>query len=75
MKTGFPGICAAMHPYIRQALKRRIERILGDPYHNTEFLGDATGKLNLAGCRSARVDRNFRIIFVVCEECRNIRDC
>lgn len=60
---------------IRQSVKRRIERILDNPYHNTEFLGDASGKLNLTGCRSARVDRNFRIIFVVCEECRNIQDC
>lgn len=60
---------------IRQSVKRRIERILDNPYHNTEFLGDVSGKLNLAGCRTARIDRNFRIIFVICEECRNIRDC
>ncbi len=60
---------------IRQPIKRRIDRILTDPYHNTEFLSDASGKLNLIGCRSARVDRNFRIIFVICEECRNIQEC
>jgi hypothetical protein len=29
----------------------------------------------LRGCRSARVDRNFRVIYVVCEECRRISDC
>lgn len=60
---------------IRQQIKRRIDRVLTAPYHNTEFLGDASGKLNLVGCRSARVDRNFRIVFVVCEECRNIQEC
>ncbi|RLC14435.1 MAG: hypothetical protein DRI57_14445 [Deltaproteobacteria bacterium] len=31
--------------------------------------------LNLLGCRSARIDRNFRIIFVICEECRYIPEC
>lgn len=60
---------------IRQQIKRRIDRVLTAPYHNTEFLGDASGKLNLIGCRSARVDRNFRIVFVVCEECRSIQEC
>jgi len=28
---------------IRQRIKRRIERILSDPYTNTELLGDASG--------------------------------
>ena len=60
---------------MRQPIKRRVDRVLADPYHNTERLGDASGKLNLIGCRSARVDRNFRIIFVICEECRNIQEC
>jgi len=60
---------------IRQNIKRRVERLLSNPYQNTEALNDASGKLNLQGCRSARVDRNFRIIFVICEECRNIPEC
>ncbi len=60
---------------IRQNIKRRVERIRTDPYQNTEALIDVSGKLNLRGCRSARVDRNFRIIFVICEECRNIPEC
>ncbi len=60
---------------LRQRIKRRIERTLSDPYANTELLGDVSGKLNLRGCRSARIDRNFRIIFVICEECRNIPKC
>lgn len=60
---------------IRQAIKRRVDRVLKDPYHNTEFLGDPSGRLNLVGVRSARVDMNFRIIFVICEECRSIKEC
>jgi mRNA-degrading endonuclease RelE of RelBE toxin-antitoxin system len=49
--------------------------VIEDPYAQTEFLGDVSGKLNLKGCRSARIDRNFRIIFVICEECRRIPRC
>jgi len=66
-----------LHRYssMRQGIKSRVERVLTDPYYNTEFLDDATGKLNLLGCRGARVDRNFRIIFVICEECRDIPEC
>jgi len=60
---------------IRKNIKRHVERALSDPYQNTESLTDASGKLNLRGVRSARVDRNFRIIFVICEECRNIPEC
>ncbi|MEA3361529.1 MAG: hypothetical protein U9R17_19270 [Thermodesulfobacteriota bacterium] len=60
---------------IRQNIKRRVEKVLSDPYQNTEDLVDFSGKLNLRGCRSARIDRNFRIIFVICEECRYIPEC
>ena len=60
---------------LRKSIKRCVDRILSDPYHNTEFLGDVSGKLNLVGCRSIRVDRNFRIVFVICEECRSIPKC
>ena len=59
----------------KDRIRRRTERILDNPYNNTETLVDASGKLNLVGCRSARVDRNFRIIFVICEECRNYPEC
>jgi mRNA-degrading endonuclease RelE of RelBE toxin-antitoxin system len=64
-----------LYSAMRKQTKRRVERILANPYKNTEFLGDVSGKLNLRGCRSARVDRNFRIIYVVCEECRRVREC
>ena len=66
-----------LHKYssIKKSAKNKINRVLEDPYHNTEFLGDHKGKLNLIGCRSVRIDRNFRIIFVICEECRDIQNC
>jgi mRNA-degrading endonuclease RelE of RelBE toxin-antitoxin system len=60
---------------MRQQIKRRVERILANPYVNTELLGGTGSQLNLRGCRSARVDRNFRIIFVICEECRRVPAC
>jgi len=60
---------------LQNRIKRRCEQVMSDPYTNTEFLGDVSGKLNLVGCRSIHIDRNFRIIFVVCEECRHIPKC
>jgi Txe/YoeB family toxin of Txe-Axe toxin-antitoxin module len=60
---------------LRKQIKRRVNRVLADPYANTEALADASGKLNLRGCRSARINRNFRIVFVICEECRTIPEC
>jgi mRNA-degrading endonuclease RelE of RelBE toxin-antitoxin system len=56
----------------RKQIKQKVERILKNPYRNTEFLADVNGKLNLIGCRSIRINRNFRVIFVICEECRYI---
>jgi len=60
---------------MRQKIQRRAKRVLADPYVSTETLDDTSGKLDLRGCRSARVDRNFRIIFVICEECRRAPEC
>ena len=60
---------------LRERIKRCVEKVCQSPYTNTEFLGDVTGKLNLRGCRSMRVNRNFRVIFVICEECRRIAKC
>jgi hypothetical protein len=60
---------------LEKRIKRRVERILANPYLNTEPLDDESGELNLIGCRSARIDRNFRMIFVICEECRHIPEC
>lgn len=60
---------------IRRRIDNKLARILADPYQNTEVLADRSGRRNLRGCRSAPVGRNFRIIFVICEECRRIPDC
>lgn len=60
---------------LRKQIKSCVEKVCQSPYTNTEFLGDISGKLNLRGCRSRRVNRNFRVIFVTCEECRRIASC
>lgn len=65
----------ARYGSLRRQIRRCTERVLEAPYTQTEFLGDVSGKLNLKGCRSARIDRNFRLIFVICEECRHIPQC
>ena len=62
----------ARYSNLRQRIRRRVEQIRGDPYASTERLGRVADGLDLRGCRSARVDRNFRLIFVVCDECRHI---
>ncbi|EKD28866.1 MAG: hypothetical protein ACD_79C00182G0011 [uncultured bacterium] len=56
---------------IKEQAKKKIDRIISNPYHNTEPLQDKSHKRNgqnLLGFRSCRIDRNFRIIFVICEE-------
>ncbi len=45
------------------------------PYRGTERLGKRAGGPDLRGCRSVRVTRNFRIVFVICEECRRVPEC
>ena len=59
---------------LRRRIQRRVDQILADPYRGTERLGRAGG-LDLRGCRSAHVTRNFRILFVICEECRQVPEC
>ena len=59
---------------LRKRIKSSVERVISAPY-NSKILGDISGKLNLRGCRSVRIDRNFRIVFVICEECRHIPQC
>jgi mRNA-degrading endonuclease RelE of RelBE toxin-antitoxin system len=51
-----------------------VAQVIADPYAGTERLGKK-GKLNLKGCRSAHVGMNFRIIFVICDECRKEPEC
>jgi len=54
---------------LRKQITRKVNAILENPFHNTELL--MKRKIDLRGKRSARVTRNFRIIFAVCEECLN----
>jgi len=60
---------------LKKQIRRGVERVIADPYFHTESLSDKNGILNLKGCRSFRVDRNFRIVFVICEECIHIPQC
>ena len=60
---------------MRKQIQRHVDQVLDDPYRNTERLGRIPGGLDLRGCRSIRVTRSFRIIFVVCEECRRAPAC
>ncbi len=60
---------------LQKHIQRHVDQILDDPYTGTERLGRIPGKQHLRGCRSIRVTRNFRIIFVVCEECRRAPAC
>lgn len=60
---------------LKDRIRKKAEKLLENPYYNTEALADDRRKLNLSGCRSARIDRNFRIIFVICEECRAVPYC
>ena len=48
---------------IRRQIRRKISRVLQDPYAGTERLGKVSGGKDLRGCRSIRVTRNFRVIF------------
>ena len=60
---------------LRKRIKDKIAEILEAPYNRTERLGAIPHGINLSGCRSARGGRNFRIIFVACEECRKVEEC
>ena len=60
---------------LRHLIDRRMAQVLADPYAGTERLGKVSGGVDLRGCRSIRVTRNFRIIFVICEECRRVPEC
>ncbi len=59
----------ARYSSLQNRIQQKVEQILINPYDRTEKLGRVSGGLDLRGCRSSRIDRNFRIIFVICEEC------
>ena len=51
---------------IAKLIQGEVDRVLENPY-NSELL--TKKRSDLRGHRSVRVTRNFRIVFVVCEEC------
>jgi Txe/YoeB family toxin of Txe-Axe toxin-antitoxin module len=55
----------------KKRIQKKVDSIIEDPYHNTEMLEDKQN-YKLYGLRSKRIDRNFRIIFAICEECRGL---
>ncbi len=60
---------------LRHRIDRAMAEVLADPYSSSERLGKMPGGLDLRGCRSVRITQNFRLIFVVCEECRRVPTC
>lgn len=60
---------------LQHLIDRRMAEVLADPYAGSERLGKVPGGIDLRGCRSVRVTRNFRIVFVICEECRRVPQC
>jgi len=51
----------------RRQIEERIRDLIADPWHNTQFLrGQYRGK------RKLRLNRTDRLVFVICEECREL---
>ena len=60
---------------LRKQIRRHVGQVLANPYQGTERLGRKARGPDLRGCRSIRVTRNFRIVFAICEECRQVPEC
>ena len=52
-----------------KTIKKKIEALVDDPYHNTRFMKGQQHK----GKRKARLNDSDRLVFVICEECRHER--
>jgi len=52
---------------LNKQIRKKVDAILLDPYYNSEPLGRGRWA-DLRGLRSKRVNRNIRIIFLICEE-------
>jgi Txe/YoeB family toxin of Txe-Axe toxin-antitoxin module len=52
----------------RGRVEERIKDLIADPWHNTEFL-----KAQYRGKRKLRLNYTDRLVFVICEECRELR--
>ena len=55
------------HGNIKDRVEKRVKEILAAPYDRTEALQE-----DLKGLRSARIGRNFRIVFAISEEIASI---
>ena len=58
---------AGVNPEFRTRIEDRIQDLIADPWHNTKFL-----KGQYRGKRKLRLSRSDRLIFVICEECREL---
>jgi len=56
---------------MKKQIEKKVESILADPCYNSEPLENKAGH-DLRGLRSKRVDKNFRIIFAICKECKGL---
>jgi Txe/YoeB family toxin of Txe-Axe toxin-antitoxin module len=68
-----PQFAADIKKYssMKKQIEKKVLSILENPYYNTEPLENRP-IYNLMGIRSKRIDRNFRILFSICEECRDL---
>jgi len=53
---------------LKKQVANKVRKLLKEPYRANKS-EQLTG--NLKGLRSARITRSIRIIYVICEECRN----
>lgn len=56
-----------LNPDFRGQVEGRINDLIADPWHNTRFL-----KGQYRGKRKLRLNRTDRLVFVICEECREL---
>ena len=51
-----------------ERVEEKIQDLVNDPWHNTAFL-----KGQYRGKRKLRLNRTDRLLFVICEECQELR--
>jgi hypothetical protein len=56
-----------LDPKSRDRVQERVNDLIADPWHNTEFL-----KGQYRGKRKIRLNDVDRLVFVICEECREL---
>jgi len=63
----FQSQLLGLSPSMKQRVEEKIEDLIADPWHNTEFL-----KGQYRGKRKVWLTRSDRLVFVICEECREL---